>query len=184
MELFTVDNGIVIPNTYTLLIHPFSDIWERDVSERKEIASAEYSYIEFLCSFAKTNVYAGLPEETKEIKVRENILRKFPDWTPDDMITEGILVYCMFRDEGSPTLRFYLAALEGADKVQTYYKTVDLNERAKNGMLVHKASDIVRTLSQSSQVMNNLELLRVKVQQELFESNKIRANRIVNHFEK
>lgn len=184
MELFTVEDGLVIPNPNTLLIHPFSDIWNRDNSPRKEIASAEFAYIEFLCSYAKANPYLGYDDNIKEIKVRENTVRTVPDWTPDDMITEAIVVYCSFRDEASPSLRFYLSALKGAEKIQTYYKDVDFTKTTKTGMLVHKISDVVRSLAQSSQVMNNLETLKAKVQQELFESNKVRANRIVNHFEK
>lgn len=184
MELFVTDNTVVIPNENTLLIHPFNDIWLRDSSNKKEMATLEFTYIEFLCSYKKSNPYAGYDDDIKEQKVRQNVFREFPDWFPDELVIEGIVTYCSFRDEASPTLRFYLANLEGAKKLQEYYKTVDLTLTTRTGGLVNKPSDVARGLSQASQVMTNLESLRSKVQQELFESGKVRGNRIVNPFEK
>ena len=37
--LFVVENGVAKPNTETLLISPFKEIWERDNSDNKK-----YSY--------------------------------------------------------------------------------------------------------------------------------------------
>lgn len=184
MELFVTDGAVVTPNVNTLLIHPFYDIWERDTSLKKDVAALEFTYMEFLCSFSKLNPYAGYDDDIKEKKVRENVFRNFPAWQPDNLIFEGIAVYCSFRDEASPTLRFYLSNLEGAKKLQAYYKTVDLTLTNRSGMLVNKPSDVAKGLTQASLVMNNLEALKIKVQQELFEANKVRANRIVNPFEK
>lgn len=184
MNLFVTDNGIVIPDENTLLVYPFNEIWNRDQTPKKDIASAEFAYIEFLCSYTKSNPYIGYDDSIKELKVRENTQRSIPDWTPDSLVLKAIEIYCEFRDDASPTLRFYLANLEGAKKLQEYYKDIDLNERTKNGMPVNKASDVARGLSQASQVMTNLEALKTKVQQELFETNRIRANRTVNHFER
>jgi len=184
MELFVTDGTTVTPNVNTLLIHPFYDIWERDESLKKDMATLEFTYIEFLCSFAKNNPYAGYDDDIKESKVRENVFRNLPDWQPDNLIFEGIAVYCSFRDEASPTLRFYLDNLEGAKKLQMYYRTLDMTLMTRGGALINKPSDVARGLSQASLVMNNLEALKTKVQQELFEAGKVRANRIVNPFEK
>jgi hypothetical protein len=184
MELFNTEDGIVTPLEYTLLIHPFSDIWNRDLTTKKDVASVEFAYIEFLCSYAKKNPYVGYDDDIKESKVRANAARTINGWQPDELVNEGVAIYCSFRDEASPTLRFYLSNLEGAKRLQDYFKTVDLTKVTKTGMLVNKPSDVARSLSQASAIMTNLEALKVKVQQELFESNKVRANRIVNHFER
>lgn len=184
MELFTVDNGIVIPNKNTLLIHPFMDLWERDSSEKKTIALKEFQYIEFLCSYSKDNPYAGYDEDVKEYKIRRNVFKDNPEWLPDDLVQAGIATYISFRDEASPTLRFYLANLAGAKKLQDYYENVDLYKETRTGALVNKPSDVARGLTQATAILNSLETLRIKVQQELLDSGKTRANRTVNHFEK
>lgn len=184
MELFTVENNTVIPNENTLLIHPFKDIWERDSSERKEIALLEFTYIEFLCSYKKTNPYKGYDEQIKEPKIRQNVFRSYPLWSPDLLINEGIAIYCSFRDQASPSLRFYLGNLEGARKLQHYYETVDLTLTNRSGTLINKPSDVAKGLSEALKVMNTLEALKEKVEQELFNAGKVRADRTVNPFEK
>ena len=118
------------------------------------------------------------------MKVRQNVFFDEPDWIPDDLVNEAVAVYCSFRDEASPSLRFYLANLYGAKKLQDYYLTIDMTLTTRAGMLVNKPSDVARGLSQATAVLQTLETLKVKVQQELFETGKLRANRVVNHFER
>lgn len=184
MELFSVDGVVISPCENTLLIHPFGEIWRRDTTAHKDMASKEFEYIEFLCSFKKSNPYAGYADEIKEMKVRQSVFHDIPDWQPDDLVNEAIAVYCSFRDEASPSLRFYLSNLHGAEKLQQYYMDIDMTRVTRAGILVNKPSDVARGLTQATAVLQTLETLKVKVQQELFENGKLRANRTVNHFEK
>lgn len=184
MELFTTDNDTIIPDVNTLLIYPFDEIWARDTSERKEQAMREFKYIEFLCSFKKTNPFAGYDDDIKELKVRQNVFRNYPEWFPDQLVIEAINIYISFRDEASPSLRFYLDNLAGAKRLQEYYRTVDLTKTTRTGGLVNKPSDVARGLTQASAILANLESLREKVQQEAMNAGRTRANRTVNHFEK
>ena len=184
MELFKVDGDLITPEENTLLIHPFREIWNRDTTTHKDRATKEFMYVEFLCSYKKSNPYAGYDDEIKEMKVRQNVFFDEPDWIPDDLINEAVAVYCSFRDEASPSLRFYLANLAGAKKLQDYYMTMKMTDTTKAGILVNKPSDVARGLSQATVVLQTLETLKGKVQQELFENGKLRANRVVNHFEK
>jgi len=184
MNLFTVESGLLVPVPETLLIYPFNEIWNRDTSPKKEIAIKEFTYVEFLCSFKKSNPFAGYVVEGKEAKVRANIFRNNTTWTPDSYVEDAINVYRDFQNEASPSLRFYTAAITGVTKLQDYYDTLDMNERTNQGNLVNKPSDVARGLSQTASVLQNLELLKVKVEQELFESNKLRANRTVNPLER
>lgn len=184
MDLFTTDNEIIIPNENTLLIHPFSEIWKRDTTPQKDIACREFIYIEFLCSYKKSNPFTGYADDVKESKVRSNVFHDMPKWTPDNLVNEGIAIYCSLRDEASPSLRFYLSNLEGAKKLQDYYMTMDMTATTRAGILVNKPADVARGLSEATKVLTTLEALKVKVEQELYESNKLRANRVVNHFER
>jgi hypothetical protein len=184
MNLFTVESGILVPVPETLLIYPFNEIWNRDTSPKKDMAVKEFTYVEFLCSYKKSNPFAGYVEEGKEAKVRDNIFKKTPNWIPDGLVKDAITVYKDFQEEASPSLRFYNAAIVGVTKLQDYYDTLDMNERTNQGGLVNKPSDVARGLSQTATVLQNLEALKTKVEQELFESNKLRANRTVNPLER
>jgi len=184
MNLFTIESGIVTPVPETLLIFPFDKIWERDSTAHKDNAIREFTYIEFLCSYKKSNPFSGFKNEVKEQRVKASVFKANPDWAPDDLVLEAIEVYRNFQKEASPSLRFYEAALEGITKLQDYFTTLDMTETTNQGSLVNKPSDVARALTQTSAILQNLESLREKVNQELFESNKTRANRTVNPFER
>ena len=55
--LFQINGRAVFPNAETILISPFKDIWERDLSKNKENAIQEFAYIEFMTSMLKSNPY-------------------------------------------------------------------------------------------------------------------------------
>ena len=58
-HLFIVENNVAKPNTETLLISPFKEIWERDLTEDKEIVLKEFTFMDLVSSKRKTNPYAG-----------------------------------------------------------------------------------------------------------------------------
>lgn len=184
MELFRTENGIVIPIPETLLIYPFGDIWNRDTTVGKDVATKEFAYIEFVCSMKESNPYAGYQDDIRPARVKENLFRQQPDWQPDSLIIDGIAIYKDFQDNASYSMRFYKAALIGVEKLQSYYDTLDMGERTSQGGLVNKASEVARGLSQTAGILQNLETLKKKVQQELFESGKVRGNRTVNPLER
>lgn len=183
MNIFVVEGGIVLPTEEAKCIYPFRDIWERDTTVKKDIATKEFAYIEFMCSYKKSNPFAGYAEELRPKYIIDRVVR-IDGWQPDDLIKDGILTYKHFQTEASPSIKFYEAALKGVSTMQSYYETLDMTKVTKNGALVNKPSDVARGLSQTAAVLQNLETLKDKVQQELFESNRIRANRTVNQFER
>lgn len=184
MKLFEINDGIVVPLPDILLIYPFKDIWDRDTTPKKPIAMKEFAFIEFSCSYKKTNPYIGYPEEIRYDKIREGVFKDFPDWRPDELVTEAIRVYREFQTEASPSMKFYEAAMHGVVKLQDYYLKLDMTKLNKQGSPINKPSDVARGLSMTGAVLQNLENLRERVEQELFESNKVRGNRVVNPFER
>lgn len=183
MNLFVVEGGIVLPTEEAKCIYPFRDIWERDTTVKKDVATKEFAYIEFMCSYKKSNPFAGYAEELRPKYIIDRVIR-INGWEPDDLIEDGIVVYKDFQTKASPSIQFYEAALNGVKTMQSYYLNLDMNKMTKGGALVNKPSDVARGLSQTAAILQNLETLREKVQQELFESNRVRANRQVNQFER
>lgn len=59
-HLFTVENNVAIPNTETLLISPFKEVWERDKSKDKGQAIKEFTFVELMSSKKKANPFGLL----------------------------------------------------------------------------------------------------------------------------
>lgn len=180
--LFKVENSVAKPNVETLLVSPFQDIWERDKSKDKSRATKEFTFIEFMTSKKKTNPYAGYDEDKRYEKLKELL---FPvDWQPDLLIEQAMAKVVEFQQEASQTYQYYISASKAAEKMRTFFNTFDINERnERTGNPVYKPADITRALNDTDKVLQNLNSMKDKVEQELFEMTKSRNNRQINPFE-
>lgn len=180
-HLFTVENNVAIPNTETLLIQPFKSVWDRDKTLDKEVAIKEFTFIELMSSKKKSNPYSGYSDDVRFEKLREALFDK--DWEPDRLVEQCLAKVDEYQKEGSATYSYYIAVLEAAEKMKIFFRTFDINERNDKGLLVFKPADITRALNDTDRVLQNLNSMRDKVEQELFEQTKTRANKQINHFE-
>ena len=180
--LFTVENKVVSPSTQSLLIPPFKDIWVRDTTPDKRYAIEDFSYIEFMASIQKSNPYSGYSEEQRPEKIIKDIITR-ADWEQDDLIHQGIMKLKEFQAEASVTYNYYMAAKSAAEKMQhffTNFSMTDINPRT--GAFVHKPKDITSALNDTSRVLENLNSLREKVDNEVFEEVKKKGQKIVSPF--
>lgn len=180
--LFVVENNVAKPNTETLLISPFKEIWERDSSEDKSQAIKEFTFIEFMTSKKKTNPYAGYEDEKRFEILKEAYFSA--DWEMDTLIEKGLIQLREFQIEASETYQYYISATKAAEKMRTFFNTFDINERnERNGNPIYKPSDITRALNDTDRVLQNLNAMKEKVEQELFEQTKTKGNKQINPFE-
>lgn len=181
--LFTVTEKTVFPNPETLLISPFKDIWKRDKSKDKYNALEEFAYIEFMSSMKKSNPYRQYPEREKESKVRLAVITDRKDWSPDELVREGIAMVKRFHKEASTTYNYYMAAKKAAEKMQDFFMEVDINavnEKTLNP--IYKPRDITSALNDTEKVLSNLKTLEKKVEEELYEETKNRSNKEISFF--
>jgi len=180
--LFEVENKAVIPHTETLLISPFKEIWERDKSKGKQFAIEDFSYIEFMSSMKKTNPYRQYPEDRKHDVIKEAVITR-DDWEADNLIKEAIKVMDKFQKEASTTYNYYIAAKQATENMQKFFEEVDLSERNfKSGNPVYKPRDITNALTDTEKVLANIKGLEKKVEEELYEEVKSRANKTISPF--
>ena len=180
--LFIVENDIAKPNTEVLLLEPFKTIWERDKSEGKLEAIKEFTFIEFMSSKKKSNPYAGYDEQTRFLALRDEMFDS--DWEMDDEIKSALKKVEQFQIEASPTYQYYMSALTAAGKMRRFFNEFDINERnEKTGNPIYKPSDITRALNDTDKVLHNLNSMKEKVEQELFDNTKTRGNKDINPFE-
>lgn len=181
--LFVVENNVAKPNTETLLISPFKEIWERDSSKDKTNATKEFTYIELMTSKKKSNPFAGYPDEERHEKLVEHLFDE-EDWRPDKLIEEALISMSQFQKEASPTYTYYLDSLVTAEKTRAFLRGIDLSEKnEKTGNPLYKPRDVTSALIDTERILQTLSSLKEKVDQELFESSKTRGNKEINPFE-
>lgn len=180
--LFNVEGKAVFPNTETLLLYPFKDIWDRDKSKSKENALEELTYIEFMTSMKKTNPYRQYPEGKKDEVVRQDVITQI-DWQPDELVKEAMQKIMQFQQGASTTYNYYMAAKKAAEKMQEFFEDVDINERnMKSGNPIYKPGDITRALNDTEKVLANLKSLEKKVEEELYEETKTKGGKEISPF--
>lgn len=180
--LFEISERAVFPNTETLLLSPFKEIWERDKSKTKENALEELTYIEFMTSMKKSNPYRQYPEKIKHEKISEDVITQ-DNWKPDHLIEGAILKVTQFQQEASTTFNYYVSAKRAAEKMQDFFNEVDIGERnMKSGTPIYKPRDITSALNDTEKVLANLKSLEKKVEEELYEETKTKAGKEISHF--
>ena len=180
--LFSVEGKIVQPNTETLLVSPFKEIWARDKSKGKENALEEFTYIEFMTSMLKSNPYKGYAPEVKEEVIKKAVITQ-DGWTPDNLIHQGIRYIFDLQKDGSPTFTLYLSALMAKDKLEKFFRTVDLDERSpKTGLPIYKPKELSSAMLDFDKITASLAALAKKVEEELFDSIKTRGAKEISPF--
>jgi hypothetical protein len=181
--LFTVESKVVSPTTQVLLISPFKEIWERDTTKDKRCAIEDFSYIEFMASIQKSNPYSGYAEEQRPDKIIKDIITR-KDWDQNDpLLLQGIAKLKEFQAEASVTYNYYMAAKSAAEKMQQFFTTFSMSDvNLRTGAPIFKPKDITSALNDTSRVLENLNTLREKVDNEVFEEIKKKGQKIVSPF--
>lgn len=185
MDLFVVEGDVVKPTEHALLIPPYSEIWDRDTSPRKERAIMELTYIEFMCSYKKSNPFKGYSDELKAEEIKEKVFKGEDIDTSDELIQEGIELYEKLRVEASPIMQYFLSTKKAAEKMRIWLETFDMTKtNPRNGMPLYKPREITSALKDTYDVMKTLDNLEKKVNEQLFENIRTTKDKPINPFEK
>lgn len=182
--LFKIEDKIVQPTEEVLLISPFKEIWERDKSKGKEIALKEFAFIEFTVSLLASNPYKGYSESIRDSIVQQDIFKDI-EWKPDKLIEEGKKKFENFQKDGSQSYTLYKSAVAAKDKLVNFLNEIDINERNfKTGMPIYKPKELTSALLDVDKVIASLDVLKKKVEEELFESTKVKGQKEISIFAK
>lgn len=180
--LFKIDNKVVYPNPETLMLHPFCDIWERDESPNKEVALQEFAYIEFMTSHLKSNPYREYTEDRKEATIRNEVIKEL-NWQPDELVEKGMAKIVELQTEGSITYQYWLSNKIAIEKMIVFFTNFDIDERnPKTFSPIYKPRDITSAVADAEKTLVTLNSLKVKVDEEIFDSNKTRSEKVISPF--
>jgi hypothetical protein len=182
--MFTLENNIVRPNTETLLVKEFLDIWEYDKSTKKEKALYNLAYIFFLVNPTKVNPFYGYAEKDRSAKIIQHLKIKDTDLFPNTLINKAVKFYSNYWETLSPAKAYYESSLKAADQLRKFFDTLDISKvNAKTGNPLYKPAEITKALKETEDVLKTLLSLKSKVEEQSFENVKTKANRDINPFE-
>ena len=93
--------------------------------------------------------------------------------------------YEQIQHEAAPSLKFYQASLNAAQKIIDFFNDFDLAEtNPRTGNPLYKPADVTRTLKDTSDIIKTQNSLKGKVYQEIFEDARGKGGREINYFEK
>lgn len=180
--LFQIQGKAVFPNPETLLISPFKEIWERDKSSKKETAIQEFAFIEFMTSMLKSNPYREYPEDRKEEIIRKDIITE-EDWKPDELIEKAMEKIKEWQTEGSISYTYWMSNKTAAEKMIDFFNNFDITEvNPKTFNPIYKPRDITSAIADAEKTLTTLNALKKKVDEEIFESNRVKAGKEISPF--
>lgn len=175
---FDISGNVCIPKEEILLVEPFKGIYARG-------GIKDLSFIELYSSKLRSNPYAGFSDEERCRRLGEDIYGKkglrYEDLSED--VRRGIERLVEYQTEGSPTYSYYVSQLRAVEKLRNFFLEFDLGERNERGQLIYKPKEITSALSDAEKIIQNLGVLRDKVETEMYESIKTRANREIGAYE-
>lgn len=176
--LFQIQGNSVLPDASILILPVFKAIWDRN--KDKAISLKELAYCEFMASPHRSNPFSGYPEHSRSSVIISSL---FPEgWKPDAVIQEAIDFIIETQTEGSVTYSYYMAAKSSADKMKGFFMDVDLYERDDNKKPIYKPKDITSALIDTEKVLQNLDSMQKKVEEECFDSVRTRSGKVVSPF--
>lgn len=169
MNLFNVVDGHVQIIPETLLIPEFNSIFK---NHGKGKAERYFSFIYFLCDFKSP--YLSYEDTEIEKRCKKDFI---DDLLITDDVKEAIRKYKEFQD--TPSMRLLQASKRGCEEMIRFLQNIDLSEKTKTGQLLHKVTDLAKTLSDVAKINQNLDMLEESVKREHMQG-KTKANKYIS----
>ena len=172
MKLLKIEDYQLKVADEALLIRPIRRLWNNDRSERKEKFFQQMSYLYFYCDPRSTYSYLLDDEERREAIIEQEGLPS--DFRPSEFLEEAMEIYKQHTITVSQKL--LNDALVAANTVGTFLRTVDLTEEDDKGRAKYNVSQITSALKNLEGIVNTIQTLQKKVEQEIVENGKARGS--------
>jgi hypothetical protein len=161
-DLLTVNNNVVIPSPYALTIKEF-----------EKLSVKELAFIYFFADHRSS--YAAYDEEERRDKLLEELKVKS---TPN--LHAGLQKYRELAD--THAIKLLKSARSAVNKLEKYFKDIDLTAMDENGKLIYQAKDLVANLSKIGEVIEGLDRLEELVQKQQAKDNPNRGGVKTNKY--
>ena len=148
------------------LVKPIRRLWHQDRSAQKEQFWRQMSYLYFMVSPASSYSYIlDLEERAAEVIKQEGLPE---DFKPSPLLLEAMQIYRKLTI--TPSQKLLESALIAADTVSKFLRDPDiLTAEDRNGKPKYQISSITSALKNVEGIVNSLQTLQKKVEQEIQE---------------
>jgi len=153
MQLFTIQNHYPYISTEALLIPAFSNLWTRDKTKDKSVATKELAYVYFMSDYK--SIYNNYPSDMKEEAVVKDLFAG--KYSADKLVYEAIDKYQDLQDTFAT--RFLKSARGAAEKTMNYFDNIDYTEKDKKDNLVYKVKEVTQALKDCGSIIEALDKL-------------------------
>ena len=161
-DLLTLNNNVVIPSAYALTIPEF-----------EKLTTKELAFIYFFADHRSS--YAAYDEKERRDKLMEDL-----KVTSTPNLHAGLQKYRELSD--THAIKLLKSARSAVNKLEAYFKDIDLTAMDENGKLLYQAKDLVANLSKIGEVIEGLDRLEELVQKQQAKDNPNRAGVKTNKY--
>ena len=105
------------------------------------------------------------------------------EYKPDEFVCGAMGALIEFQQTASTTYNYYMSAKKAIYKVQVFFDTFNLDDRnEKTGLPIYKPRDVTTAVNDTEKVLQNFAALQEKVDNELFESVRVKGQKTVSKF--
>lgn len=161
MQLFSLRKNIVYTDPKALLIKQFKDVWDKDKSKDKKLASKELAYIYFIQDWG--SAYANYSEDEKHDILKFDL--ELPeDWEPDHVVKTALKKYDELQQ--TPSMKYAKSVNKAFWDMLAYFDKIDWDERDNRGQAVYKHSEVSKVMGESGKLMDSIKKLDDMVRKE------------------
>lgn len=171
MKLIQVENFELQVAPEALLIRPIRRLWNADRTERKEKFYQQMSYLYYCCDPRSTYSYILDDKERSAAVIEQEGLPS--DFKPSEFLEEAMEIYK--KHTMTVSQKLLSDALVAANTVGTFLRTVDLTEEDDKGRPKYQVSQITAALKNLEGIINTIQTLQKKVEQEIVDNGKARG---------
>lgn len=171
MKLLQIENFELQVAPEALLIRPIRRLWNQDRSKQKERFYQQMSFLYFCVDPRSSYSYILDEEERKQAIIEQEGLPE--DFKPSEFLQEAMEIYK--KHTMTVSQKLLSDALVAANTVGTFLRTVDLTETDKNDKPKYQVSQITAALKNLEGIINTIQTLQKKVEQEIADNGKARG---------
>lgn len=161
-ELIVVSNNVAVPSPYALTI-----------SEFKVLKGAELGAVYFFADH--TSPYAVYDEDERVEKIGQDLKVKF-----STKVLAGIDKYKELSE--THAVKLLKAARHSINKLEQYFKIIDLTAIDDHGKPIYQAKDLIANLEKMGKVVNGLDDLEEIVKKQQSRKNPNRGGVVTNKY--
>jgi len=180
MKLIKVENFSIQVADEAMLVKPIRKLYNQDRSSSKEQFFKQISYLYFMIDPRSTYSYIlDMNERAKTIIEQEGLPK---DFTPSPLLKEAMEVYK--KHTITPSQELLNAALKAAHIVSEFLMKPDILEQEDDkGKPKYQISSITSALKNVEGIVNSIQSLQKKVEEELTENDKARGSQELTIFD-